>query len=200
MIYMDPQQLGWKPLKDSYMHTLPPNLQDEHRELVNNLFMWLVEPCLDFIHHHCKAIVQTSSIHLTYSLMKLYTCLLDEIKQPEEEGKESMSSQQIALWLQGLFLFALVWTIGGTIDADSRKKFDLFYRNLLMGTDDGNQRPKNVKITRNNIFPEKGNFYDFYFYKRGSGQWNLWMDYITQDEQVISPGVKVYTDTFHCRK
>jgi len=67
-----------------------------------------------------------------------------------------MSSQQIALWLQGLFLFALVWTIGGTIDADSRKKFDLFYRNLLMGTDDGNQRPKNVKITRNNIFPEKG--------------------------------------------
>uniref|UniRef100_A0A8C9L6L3 AAA+ ATPase domain-containing protein n=1 Tax=Pavo cristatus TaxID=9049 RepID=A0A8C9L6L3_PAVCR len=163
MIYMDPQQLGWKPLKDSYMHTLPPNLQEEHRELVR--------PCLDFIHHHCKAIVQTSSIHLTYSLMKLYTCLLefkicvlDEIRQPEEEGKESMSSQQITLWLQGLFLFALVWTIGGTIDADSRKKFDLFYRNLLMGTDDGNQRPKNVKITRNNIFPEK--------------------DYIRQDEQV----------------
>ncbi|XP_021267492.1 dynein heavy chain 3, axonemal isoform X1 [Numida meleagris] len=191
MIYMDPQQLGWKPLKDSYMHTLPPNLQEEHRELVNDMFMWLVEPCLDFIHHHCKAIVQTSSIHLTYSLMKLYNCLLDEIRQPEEEGKESMSSQQITLWLQGLFLFALVWTIGGTIDADSRKKFDLFYRNLLMGMDDGNPRPKNVKITRNNIFPEKGTVYDFYFYKYGSGQWNLWTDLITQEEQVISPGAKV---------
>uniref|UniRef100_A0A8C3I3V3 Dynein axonemal heavy chain 3 n=1 Tax=Chrysemys picta bellii TaxID=8478 RepID=A0A8C3I3V3_CHRPI len=34
MIYMDPNQLGWKPLKDSYMDTLPPNLQQEHRELV----------------------------------------------------------------------------------------------------------------------------------------------------------------------
>uniref|UniRef100_A0A8C3SQ20 Dynein heavy chain hydrolytic ATP-binding dynein motor region domain-containing protein n=2 Tax=Chelydra serpentina TaxID=8475 RepID=A0A8C3SQ20_CHESE len=33
MIYMDPNQLGWKPLKDSYMDTLPPNLQQEHREL-----------------------------------------------------------------------------------------------------------------------------------------------------------------------
>uniref|UniRef100_A0A7M4EEU2 Dynein axonemal heavy chain 3 n=1 Tax=Crocodylus porosus TaxID=8502 RepID=A0A7M4EEU2_CROPO len=33
MIYMDPQQLGWKPLKDSYMNTLPPDLQQEHREL-----------------------------------------------------------------------------------------------------------------------------------------------------------------------
>ncbi|NXC38348.1 DYH3 protein, partial [Penelope pileata] len=191
MIYMDPQQLGWKPLKDSYMNTLPPNLQEEHQKLVNDMFMWLVEPCLDFIHHHCKVLVQTSSIHLTYSLMNLYTCLLDEIKQPEEEGKESMSSQQITLWLQGLFLFALVWTIGGTIDADSRKKFDLFYRNLLMGMDDGNPRPKNVKLTRNSIFPEKGTVYDFYFYKRGSGQWNLWTDYITQEEQVISPGAKV---------
>lgn len=39
MIYMDPQQLGWKPLKDSYMHTLPPNLQDEHRELVRALLI-----------------------------------------------------------------------------------------------------------------------------------------------------------------
>ncbi|OXB58804.1 hypothetical protein ASZ78_016002 [Callipepla squamata] len=191
MIYMDAQQLGWKPLKDSYMLTLPTNLQEEHRELVNNMFMWLVDPCLDFIHHHCKAIVQTSSMHLTHSLMKLYTCLLDEMKRPEEEGQESMSSQQTTLWLQGLFLFAVVWTIGGTIDADSRKKFDLFYRHLLMGTDDGNPRPKNVKITRNNIFPEKGTVYDFYFYKRGSGQWNLWTDYITQEEQLISSGTKV---------
>uniref|UniRef100_A0A8C5U9E6 Dynein heavy chain hydrolytic ATP-binding dynein motor region domain-containing protein n=1 Tax=Malurus cyaneus samueli TaxID=2593467 RepID=A0A8C5U9E6_9PASS len=36
MIYMDPQQLGWKPLKDSYLKTLPPNLEEEHRELVRN--------------------------------------------------------------------------------------------------------------------------------------------------------------------
>uniref|UniRef100_A0A8C3KFE8 Dynein axonemal heavy chain 3 n=1 Tax=Calidris pygmaea TaxID=425635 RepID=A0A8C3KFE8_9CHAR len=113
MIYMDSQQLGWKPLKDSYMNTLPPNLQEEHRELVRDLIFYI-------------------------------------------EEKESMSSQHIALWLQGLFLFALVWTVGGIIDADSRKKFDLFYRNLLMGVNDENPRPKSVKLTRNNIFPEKG--------------------------------------------
>ncbi|NXN55853.1 DYH3 protein, partial [Rynchops niger] len=191
MIYMDSQQLGWKPLKDSYMKTLPPNLQEEHRKLVNDLFMWLVQPCLEFIHLHCKAIVKTSSSHLSYSLMKLYTCLLDEIKQSEEEEKESVSSQQITLWLQGLFLFALVWTVGGIVDADSRKKFDLFYRNLLMGMNDENPRPKSVTLTRNNIFPEKGSVYDFYFYKHGSKQWNVWTEYITKEEQVISPGAKV---------
>uniref|UniRef100_A0A8C4VID0 Dynein axonemal heavy chain 3 n=1 Tax=Falco tinnunculus TaxID=100819 RepID=A0A8C4VID0_FALTI len=117
MVYMDPQQLGWKPLKDSYMKTLPSNLQEEHRELVRNLIFTL---------------------------------------ESEEEEKKSMSSQHITLWLQGLFLFALVWTVGGIIDADSRKKFDLFYRNLLMGMNEENPRPRSVKLTRNNIFPEKG--------------------------------------------
>uniref|UniRef100_A0A8B9RU69 Dynein axonemal heavy chain 3 n=1 Tax=Accipiter nisus TaxID=211598 RepID=A0A8B9RU69_9AVES len=193
MIYMDPQQLGWKPLKDSYMNTLPPNLQEEHRELVNDMFMWLVQPCLDFIHLHCKAIVQTSSIHLSYSLMKLFTY---EIKRSEEEEKESISSQQIILWLQGLFLFALVWTVGGIIDADSRKKFDLFYRNLLLGMNDEHPRPKSVKLTRNNIFPEKGSVYDFYFYKHGSGQWNMWMEYITKEEQLIIPTMETARQMF----
>ena len=31
---MEPHQLGWKPLKDSYMDTLPSSLTEEHKELV----------------------------------------------------------------------------------------------------------------------------------------------------------------------
>uniref|UniRef100_A0A8C3VA02 Dynein axonemal heavy chain 3 n=1 Tax=Catharus ustulatus TaxID=91951 RepID=A0A8C3VA02_CATUS len=121
MIYMDPQQLGWKPLKDSYMKTLPSSLQEEHRELVR-----------DFI--FCT----------------------DEIKELDEEDSETMSAQQITSWLQALFLFALVWTIGGIIDANSRRKFDSFYRSLLNGMNEENPRPKNVKLNKNNLFPEKG--------------------------------------------
>uniref|UniRef100_A0A5F8HDN5 Dynein axonemal heavy chain 3 n=1 Tax=Monodelphis domestica TaxID=13616 RepID=A0A5F8HDN5_MONDO len=43
MIYMEPHQLGWKPLKDSYMETLPPNLTDEHTELVSELIIPTME-------------------------------------------------------------------------------------------------------------------------------------------------------------
>ncbi|XP_042293782.1 dynein axonemal heavy chain 3 [Sceloporus undulatus] len=191
MIYMEPHQLGWKPLKDSYMNTLPPVLQDVHKELIEDLFMWLVHPCLEFVRHHCKVILQTSPIHLSHNMMTLFSSLLDEIKQSGEEEGEGMSSQQITLWLQGLFLFALVWTIGGTINAEGRKKFDHFYRNLLMGMDDDHPRPKSVKLTKNNIFPERGSVYDFYFHKQASGQWNMWMEYITKEEQTIAAGTKV---------
>lgn len=67
-----------------------------------------------------------------------------------------MSSEQITIWLQGLFLFALVWSLGGTITGDSRKKFDIFFRNLLSGKDDENPRPKSIKLKKNSIFPERG--------------------------------------------
>uniref|UniRef100_A0A8D1CTQ7 AAA+ ATPase domain-containing protein n=1 Tax=Sus scrofa TaxID=9823 RepID=A0A8D1CTQ7_PIG len=172
MIYMEPHQLGWKPLKDSYMDTLPSSLTEEHKELVNDMFMWLVQPCLEFIRLQCKFVVQTSPIHLAFSMMRF-------------ELSEGLTSQQIFLWLQGLFLFALVWTVAGTINTDSRKKFDLFFRNLIMGMDDNNPRPKSVKLTKNNIFPERGSIYDFYFLKQGGGHWCTWTEYITKEEETI---------------
>ncbi|XP_044289654.1 dynein axonemal heavy chain 3 isoform X4 [Varanus komodoensis] len=192
MIYMEPHQLGWKPLKDSYINTLPSNLQDVHIELIDDLFMWLIQPCLEFIRHHCKVILQTSPIHLMHTMMTLFSSLLDEIKHTgEEEGAETMSSQQITLWLQGLFLFSLVWTIGSTVNAEGRRKFDHFYRNILMGMDDDHPRPKSVKLTKNNLFPERGSVYDFYFHKQAGGQWNMWTEYITKEEQTITAGAKV---------
>ncbi|XP_056119629.1 dynein axonemal heavy chain 3 [Rhinichthys klamathensis goyatoka] len=191
MIYMEPHQLGWTPLRDSYMNTLPESLEDEHRTLITELFDWLVQPCLDFIYHECGFLVQTSPIHLAYSLMRLYTCLLDEIFQSGKEGAESMTSQQVTLWLQALFLFAVVWSLGGTINGNSRIKFDTFYRNLVMGTITDHPRPQSVKLNKSNVFPERGTVYDYYFHKQGPGQWNNWTESISKEDRVIPASAKV---------
>ncbi|KAM4725109.1 LOW QUALITY PROTEIN: dynein axonemal heavy chain 3-like [Anableps anableps] len=191
MIYMEPQQLGWSPLRDSYMNTLPKSLDAEHKLLITELFDWLVQPCLDFIENKCCFMVQTSPSHLAYSLMKLYTCLMDEISALETNGAQNMTSEQITMWLQNLFLFALVWSLGGTITGDSRKKFDMFFRNLLMGMDNEHPRPKSIKLKKSNIFPEQGTVYDYYFHKDGYGQWSSWTDSITKEENIIPAGTKV---------
>ncbi|KAK0140700.1 Dynein heavy chain 3, axonemal [Merluccius polli] len=226
MIYMEPHQLGWTPLRDSYMDTLPSSLATEHKELVIDLFDWLLQPCLDFVARECRFLVQTSPIHLAHSLMRLYTCLLgryqspsiclsefiavclcdcvtvtpsvsaalltpDEIAASGADGAEGMSSQQMAMWLQGLFLFAVVWSVGGTINGDSRKKFDAFYRLLITGMEDNHPRPKSVKLAKNNLFPERGSVYDYYFHKQGPGQWNVWTDSVTKEESIIPPAANV---------
>uniref|UniRef100_A0A5F9D024 Dynein axonemal heavy chain 3 n=1 Tax=Oryctolagus cuniculus TaxID=9986 RepID=A0A5F9D024_RABIT len=187
MIYMEPHQLGWKPLKDSYMDTLPHSLNEEHKELVRPIVPLPLHPI-------------PSSYSSTQGSLFL---LLDEIKHIEEEEMElyeGLSSQQIFLWLQGLFLFSLVWTIAGTINADSRKKFDLFFRNLIMGMDDNHPRPKSVKITKNNIFPDKGSIYDFYFVKQGSGHWDTWTElspvFVVQVSELIIPTMETARQSF----
>ncbi|KAK9527005.1 hypothetical protein VZT92_015671 [Zoarces viviparus] len=189
MIYMEPHQLGWTPFRDSYMNTLPESLSSEHRELIVDLFDWLVQPCLDFIDRECRFVVQTSPIHLANSLMKLYTCLMDEIFASGVDGTQ-MSCQQITRWLQSLFVFAVVWTLGGTITGDCRKKFDVFYRSLIMGMDNEHPQPKTVKLKKD-IFPETGSVYDYYFHKDGQGKWNIWTDSITIEENVIPVAANV---------
>lgn len=55
---------------------------------------------------------------------------------------------QVTLYLQGLFLFSLVWSVGATLAGDSRKKFDQFFRNVINGTNDDYPKPKSIKITK----------------------------------------------------
>uniref|UniRef100_A0A8D0CCX0 Dynein axonemal heavy chain 3 n=1 Tax=Scleropages formosus TaxID=113540 RepID=A0A8D0CCX0_SCLFO len=133
MIYMEPHQLGWTPLKDSYMDTLPNSISEEHKDLVNSLKV-------EF-----------------FTSLWVWT---DEIAESGTPGKDSLSCQQMMQWLQGLFVFAVVWGLGGTINGESRKKFDAFFRNLVAGTNDEHPRPKSVTLPKN-VFPEKGHFCRF---------------------------------------
>lgn len=52
------------------------------------------------------------------------------------------------LWLQGLFVFSLIWGLCGTITGESRKKFDTYFRDLLAGTIEEYPKPKSVKLSK----------------------------------------------------
>jgi dynein heavy chain len=52
------------------------------------------------------------------------------------------------LWLQGLFLFSLIWGLAGTITGDSRKKFDTFLRDFLTGAIEEHPKPKSIKFSK----------------------------------------------------
>ncbi len=188
MIYMDPTQLGWKPFKDSYLqHNLPNTLNKDHRELLDDLFMWMVDPCIEYIKMNLKFQIQTSYIHLMASMMRLFTCLLDEIAiEPTE-----MTPPIVGMWLQGLFLFSLIWGLGSTLNLDSRKKFDLFLKEFLLVGMDEYPRPKSIKYNKNNIFPERGTCFDYYFEKRASGHWKEWTESISREDNIIPDGAKV---------
>ena len=55
------------------------------------MFDWLVQPCLDYIARECRFLVQTSPIHLAYSLMRLFTCLIGQNQLPVSSFLKYMS-------------------------------------------------------------------------------------------------------------
>ncbi|CAF4222790.1 unnamed protein product, partial [Adineta steineri] len=95
------------------------------------------------------------------------------------------------LWLQGLFLFSLIWGLGGTITGESRKKFDTFLRDFLTTTNENFPKPKSIKLSKANIFPERNTCFDFYFEKRAAGHWRDWPDMIPKEDLTITEGIKV---------
>jgi dynein heavy chain len=75
------------------------------------------------------------------------------------------------------------------MNGDSRKKFDVFFRTLVSGTDTEHPRPKSFKLGKANLFPDRGTVFDYFFQKVG-GTWSSWEDNIDK-LTAISPDAKV---------
>lgn len=84
MVYVEPEQLGWRPLRDSWINTLPGCLQ-EHSQRLFKLFEWLLDPCIAFVRKNCYESVPTSDINLAQSLMRLLWSSLDEFRSKQDD-------------------------------------------------------------------------------------------------------------------
>ena len=67
--------------------------------------------------------------------------------------------------IESIFIFALVWSVGGTVDAAGRSRLDAFLRTELIAS--GTKTP----------FPEAGIVYD-YAWDMENSCWQTWMETI----------------------
>ncbi|XP_050671120.1 dynein axonemal heavy chain 3 isoform X2 [Leptidea sinapis] len=164
MIYMEPEQLGWRAFLTSYNVLLTKKLIPEQYELIQELIDWLVPAMFEFIQLKCHHFVQVGEIHQFFSFTRLFTCLL--------EGETQFST----IWLQCTFVFSLLWGIAPSITGDSRKGFDTFFRKLLDGQNTAYPKPKSFKLTKNQLFQDKDTVFDFVYDKRNNGTWIPWAE------------------------
>uniref|UniRef100_A0A674AXZ6 Dynein axonemal heavy chain 12 n=1 Tax=Salmo trutta TaxID=8032 RepID=A0A674AXZ6_SALTR len=133
MIYMEPSQLGWEPLVTSWINTLPEPLQaPENTGLLMELFHWLLPPSLRMLRKQCREVVPTSNSNTVVSLIRLFEMLLTQPLKEDTEINILSSTPSLFLW-QAAFAFSLVWSVGGSCDTDSRKRFDEYLRDIILG-------------------------------------------------------------------
>ena len=81
MIYLDPNSLGPITLINSWLkYNLPKFLNFQQINIINLLFNWLFHPCLEFVLENCNQYVFCSNMHLTTSFLKLFSCMLEEMR------------------------------------------------------------------------------------------------------------------------
>ncbi|XP_055007109.1 dynein axonemal heavy chain 7-like [Boleophthalmus pectinirostris] len=199
MIYMEPSQLGWEPLVLSWFNTLPEDLQSPvSRTLLLELFHWLLPPALRMLRKYCKEVVPTSDSNTVTSLCRLFEMLLSEPVKTHPEDKI------LHVWIKAAFAFSLVWSVGGSCDAQSRGKFNEFFRTTLTGKTDKNPIPEAIGKWECPL-DEKGLVYDYFYEFKGKGRWIHWNDGIknvnlggknTKVQEIIVPTIDTVRYTY----
>ena len=82
----------------SWLHTLPPSVTDDLKELMSDLYKRFLPPCLDFIRKGgFKELAPTSDANMTNGLMNIHESSLDEFK--DEQVVKELSSDQKESWI-----------------------------------------------------------------------------------------------------
>ena len=176
MVYMQASLLGWRPVMLSWLDTLPPAVTEAHREELTALFDWLLPPTLRAATRILRRPVPMSAINLARSCMRIIDAMLDEFRATPARIAELNANIQ-KVWIQSIFLFALVWSVGGCTDEKGRVTFDGILRHMLVNDPPADLKPylggPPVPITQ--LFPEGRLVYDLAFDK-SKAKWVPWLD------------------------
>ncbi|XP_069795725.1 dynein axonemal heavy chain 12 isoform X2 [Narcine bancroftii] len=199
MIYLEPAQLGWKPLVTSWLKGLSNVLpQKDMLTLLEDLFDWLVPPALQILRKQCKELVPTSDSNTVVSLTRLFEMLLWDQLAADPDSKN------IRIWIMAAFAFSLIWSIGATCDKAGRTTFDAFLREIVSVKSTYQPVPASVGKWEC-PFEDKGLVYDYMYEFKARGRWIHWNeairninlgDKLTKVQDIIVPTMDTVRYTY----
>ncbi|XP_009304459.3 dynein axonemal heavy chain 1 [Danio rerio] len=193
MVYLEPSILGLTPFTECWLRTIPDMFRP-YADQINSLFTRFLQDSIRFVRESIKEVITSMDSNLTCSLLKLLDCFFQpfiprEGKKPHSQEKLSRLQELIEPW----FIFALIWSVGATGDANSCQRFSVWLRGKMV--------EEKIQL----CFPEEGAVYDYnlddagiscFDDEDGEGkerkvQWVSWMKYA--QEVVITPETR-YSD------
>lgn len=84
-------------------------------------------------------------------------------------------------YLQGSFVYASIWGFGGTLDSDSRSKFDLYFKELWKGEIPGLEPPEALS-SLDILIPTDGMLYDYVYSCTSRGSWKSLVEIVKNNK------------------
>ncbi|KAF3425858.1 hypothetical protein E2986_01736 [Frieseomelitta varia] len=175
MIYVEPRVLGWRPFVRSWINTLNRAWSEGQESNIEQLFDWLVEPCLQFIRKACRATVNAGQIHQVVSAMNMFEMTMEDAVEQNPKTYD----QYLVPWLQATMLTSMVWGVAGTLDYASRVNFNAFY--LTIWKNELEEHPMPEFLAESLIsLPTEELIHDCFYTYRGRGAWRRFADVARQ--------------------
>lgn len=122
MIFMDFTEIGWQPFISSWIQT-----REDQRscETLKHLTEKYMDKTLQFRRESCSELVPVHDISAVRSFSNLFDALATKENGVDPEDNEGYH-RMLELW----YLFCIIWSLGASVTDESRKKFDMFLREL----------------------------------------------------------------------
>mmetsp|Transcript_75525 Transcript_75525/g.104475 ORF Transcript_75525/g.104475 Transcript_75525/m.104475 type:complete len:307 (+) Transcript_75525:379-1299(+) len=156
MVYLDYAELGFRPALDVWV----AGKQEEHGQdfvdRLNELISRYLLKVLPVKKAKCKELIETNESSCVRNLCKLFDAILSTTKQTEEEDRESY-----LFLVEKIFVFSLIWSIGATVEEQSRKEIDYILRDI------------------ESMFPHSNTVYEHHINFDKNRDWAPWEDKIS---------------------
>jgi dynein heavy chain len=119
MVYIGESVLGWQPIFEAWLkkHNKRP---DKEMDLFKRLFMAHVDPLLSMVELQCKKMMSLESANMISTVLRILDGLFNTFS-----SKQYFNEKHI----ERMFVFAVMWGIGGLLEFDDRIRF---HKNLMM--------------------------------------------------------------------
>ena len=150
MVYLDIEELGWKPLMKSWLDT-KADRGKEFKEFLGETAFRYLDKVITTKTLNCKELVPSSVGACVRNLCQLFDALEDHWVAKQKE----MPMEDFHAYTEKWFVFSMIWSIGATIDEASRRELDIVIRDI---------EP---------MFPTTNTVFDYYINLK-KGDWAPW--------------------------
>ncbi|XP_036594745.1 dynein heavy chain 1, axonemal [Trichosurus vulpecula] len=149
MVYLEPSILGIMPFTECWLRKIP-SIMMPFREKFESLFQRFLEESIKFVREAVKEVIASTNSNLTMSLLKIMDCFFKPFL-PKEGVKKLPHEKLIRIpeLVEPWFIFSLIWSVGATGDANSRKTFSAWLKTKM--------KMEEVGL----LFPEDGLVFDY---------------------------------------
>ena len=125
MVYLDIDELGWKPVAKSWLDSKASRGKEFKDFLTETAFRYL-DKVLTAKKLSCRELVASSDSACVRNMGTLFDALEDQWAGKEKE----MSREDFNAYIEKWFVFSMIWAVGATVDESSRRELDIVIRDI----------------------------------------------------------------------